>query len=122
MEYVAAVEGEQKESKAPVEVANSSDNPHLMIFVIDSSASMQATTHIESGIKLHVSTKESKTFTHVSRLQFVQSAVRAKIVALARDDPAAVPLIIHFGHNVTVCCPDGTRQIIGGSMLILDLT
>jgi Mg-chelatase subunit ChlD len=90
---------------------------HLVVFVIDSSGSMQATTHVPLGVKLHVAFKDTKTFTHVSRLQFVQSAVRAKVLALARDDPNAIPLIVHFGSKVTVCCPDGTEQIIEGSVL-----
>jgi actin beta/gamma 1 len=90
----------------------------LVVFCVDTSGSMGATTDMSGkGVVLHNGWKEKKIFKHVSRLQFVQSAVRAKILALARTDPSAIPVLLTFGSTVKIHLPDGTTAVVEGKTL-----
>ena len=89
----------------------------LVIFCIDTSGSMGATTEMNStnGIELYTEYKVKKHFKHVSRLQFVKAAVRSKILTLARTSPNAIPIIVTFGSTVKVNLPDGTTAVVEGN-------
>ena len=92
----------------------------LVVFCVDTSGSMGVTAAIPGGLSLYTGWKEKKTVNHVSRLLFVQNAVRAKILQLARDEPSAVPVLVTFGSSVSVSLPDGTEQKTSARSVLSD--
>jgi hypothetical protein len=95
----------QQESKA---------NDRLVVFCVDTSGSMGATTEMPEPIELFTGFNSKTKIQHVSRLDFVKTAIRSKILQLKRTEPNAIPIIVTFGSTVRVNLPDGTTAVIEG--------
>jgi hypothetical protein len=101
----------QQESKAN-DAVDSVDR--LVVFCVDTSGSMGATTEMPEPIELFTGFNSKTKIQHVSRLDFVKTAIRSKILQLKRTEPNAIPIIVTFGSTVRVNLPDGTTAVIEG--------
>ena len=95
--------------------------PSLVIFCVDTSGSMGLTMPFDEARPVPTGLHTSSQVMSATRLQLVQAAVRAKILALRESSPASIPVIVTFGSSVKVLCvrADGSFQAttISGAML-----
>lgn len=80
----------------------------MVVFCIDISASMQASTEVKGGVTLPTGERAD----YVSRLQCVKAAVHAQIDVLRNTCPDCVPVVVAFGSSVSVFGgQNGTRAV-----------